>query len=290
MREWVRGFALGVRDIASHNGTLDRIRDDIRRTSEVLQSSDSLVDVFSDPSAASDAKLALIRELFASRISKISLELTESVLSEESPRLALETLVQLPGVLGSSYVADDAGYVASRRRVEGYAMAYFRLVSDPGIAQQEEEIYRMSRFVESSRELRRLLSGIGSDDELRRGLVEDLFGAEVSPSVLSIARFAVSTSRVRDVVDLFDRLAARASEERGRGIADVRSAYVLTPEQRTEIVIALSRAVGHELDLRDSVDASLIGGIVAVVGDKIFDGSARHRLDQARNQVSLSTR
>ncbi len=49
---------------------------------------------------------------------------------------------------------------------------------------------------------------------------------------------------------------------------------------------ALGRATGKNVELKTVVDPSVIGGVVARVGDQVIDGSIRRRLELARERLS----
>jgi F-type H+-transporting ATPase subunit delta len=65
----------------------------------------------------------------------------------------------------------------------------------------------------------------------------------------------------------------------------VRSAIELTPEQAERLREALNRATGKDVEVKVVVDPSVLGGVVARVGDLVIDGSVRHRLEQLREQI-----
>ncbi len=48
---------------------------------------------------------------------------------------------------------------------------------------------------------------------------------------------------------------------------------------------ALHDVTGKEIELRVLVDPSVIGGVVARVGDQVFDGTIRRKLQMAREQL-----
>ena len=56
----------------------------------------------------------------------------------------------------------------------------------------------------------------------------------------------------------------------------------LTSEQRERLAEALSQATGRKVDVKVVVDPSVIGGVVARVGDEVFDGSISNRLEDAK--------
>jgi len=56
-------------------------------------------------------------------------------------------------------------------------------------------------------------------------------------------------------------------------------------QRRTKLAAALAKATGKDVELKVLVDPTLIGGVVAQVGDQVFDGSVRRKLDMAREQL-----
>jgi len=65
----------------------------------------------------------------------------------------------------------------------------------------------------------------------------------------------------------------------------VTSGLKLEPAQVEQISAALAKATGKKVELKVEVDSALIGGVVAKIGDKVFDGSVRTQL--ARIQDTL---
>jgi F-type H+-transporting ATPase subunit delta len=65
----------------------------------------------------------------------------------------------------------------------------------------------------------------------------------------------------------------------------VRSAVPLTDDQRDRLAKALEDATGKRVEIKVVVDPSVLGGIVAQVGDTVIDGSVRRRLDQLKNAL-----
>jgi F-type H+-transporting ATPase subunit delta len=51
---------------------------------------------------------------------------------------------------------------------------------------------------------------------------------------------------------------------------------------------ALERATGHPVELKIDVDPTVIGGVVARVGDEVFDGSLASRLTEAKQYLTGS--
>ena len=70
-----------------------------------------------------------------------------------------------------------------------------------------------------------------------------------------------------------------------RRLAEVRSAVPLDDETVERLAVALGKATGKRVEVKVIVDESVIGGIVARVGDVVIDGSLAHAMSQVRQAV-----
>src|SRR5947207_768496 len=120
-------------------------------------------------------------------------------------------------------------------------------------------------------------------EQLRRDL--QARAEEESQTIVSRAQEEIRAERDRVFQDLRRQVGEIAVELAARVVGqslDKASHEPLTDEQRTRLTEALSKATGKSLEVKVVLDPSVIGGIVAHVGDEVFDGSIRSRLGQAR--------
>jgi F-type H+-transporting ATPase subunit delta len=96
----------------------------------------------------------------------------------------------------------------------------------------------------------------------------------------------VGAGRAHDLPAIIDRLVERAAEAKQKALAEVRSAIPLTDEQVRRLAAALTKAVGKQVEVKVIVDPSILGGLVAQVGDTVIDGSVRSRLEQLISRLS----
>src|SRR5262249_26042474 len=90
---------------------------------------------------------------------------------------------------------------------------------------------------------------------------------------------------LRAIADAFDTMAEDAA---GRLRAEVISASVLPDAYYRELEKTLSEATGRKVTLVRRQDPSLIGGVVAKLGDTVFDGSLKYRLADIRHQMLVA--
>ncbi|MGH9183928.1 MAG: ATP synthase F1 subunit delta [Acidimicrobiales bacterium] len=171
-------------------------------------------------------------------------------------------------------------------RVQRYATALFEVARAEGSLEVvEDELFRFARTLEGSDELRSALTDPAIPADRRVRVVEDLLGDRASPTTVSLVLLVVGVGRTKELPAIIDRLVERAAAERQRVVAEVRSAIPLDGDQRDRLARALGRATGKAVEVKVVVDPSVLGGVVAQVGDTVFDGSVRGRLAQLREAI-----
>jgi F-type H+-transporting ATPase subunit delta len=169
-------------------------------------------------------------------------------------------------------------------RTLAYAEALFGVARAEGtLAEVEEELFRFSQTLKGNDELRTALTDPGIPAARRQQIVEDLLGGRASSTTVALVSMVVGTGRARQLPAIIERLVEMSAAEANKEVAEVRSAVPLTDDQRDRLAKALEDATGKQVEVKVVVDPSVMGGIVAQVGDTVIDGSVRRRLDQLRN-------
>ena len=176
--------------------------------------------------------------------------------------------------------------MASDSLVQGYAEALFRIVQAEGeLDRVEDELFRFGKLLESNHELKQALSDKSIDRGARLNILEDLLSDKVSPHTLGLLSFVVEQGRARQLPQILEEVSDLAAEARESVVAEVRSAIALDDNQKNQMAAALSKATGKKVEVKNIVDASVVGGVVAKVGETVIDGSVRRRLEQLKEQV-----
>ncbi|MBV9413024.1 MAG: F0F1 ATP synthase subunit delta [Acidimicrobiia bacterium] len=171
-------------------------------------------------------------------------------------------------------------------RVDGYAQGIFEIARAEGSLEKvEDELFQFSQLFQGNEQLREKLTDQSLPVEKRQAIVEDLLDQKASSLATNLISFLVGTGRARELPEIVNRLVQRAAAERQREVAEVRAAVPLDEEQRRRLSEALEKATGKKVELKVLVDPSVLGGVVARVGDTVIDGSVRRRLDQLRESL-----
>jgi F-type H+-transporting ATPase subunit delta len=176
--------------------------------------------------------------------------------------------------------------VSNDALIDGYATALLEVARAEGTLDEvEDELFRFARSYESSESLRETLTDELIPASRRQSIIEDLLGDKATPTTVQLVAMVVGSGRSRDLPAIIDRLVQRAAESKDAAVAEVRSAVALTPDQQDRLRAALANATGRTISLKVVVDPSVLGGLVATVGDTIIDGSVRTHLDQLKSRL-----
>ncbi len=171
-------------------------------------------------------------------------------------------------------------------RVDAYARAILDLAEAEGLsAETEDELFRFARTFEANDNLRTALSDRSLPVERRLAVVDDLMGGKAFPVSLSMISMIVGVGRANELPEIVDRFVELAAEQRSHEVAEVRTAVALTEAQVTQLASALSRATGKQVEVKTVVDPSVLGGVVARIGDTVIDGTVRRRLNQLEESI-----
>lgn len=174
----------------------------------------------------------------------------------------------------------------SEDRIEAYAVAVYEVARAEGqLLTVEEELYSVASALEQNDALRESLTDQRIPVETRQGIVEDLLGERANPVTTNLVSFVVGAGRGHDLPAIVQKFVGISSDSRGQKMAEVRSAISLDESQSQRLAEALSSHFGHPVNVKVTVDPSIMGGLVVRMGDTVIDGSVRNRLAQLRAQV-----
>lgn len=126
--------------------------------------------------------------------------------------------------------------------------------------------------------------GITKQEKLE--VIDTVFGGRASTELVNFLEIIVSKERYRDLPAIFDYFTARVKEQKKIGIAQVTTAQELSPAQKSAVKARLLETSGYkEMEMYFHTDASLIGGMVIRIGDRVVDSSIRTKLDSLTKQL-----
>jgi F-type H+-transporting ATPase subunit delta len=179
-------------------------------------------------------------------------------------------------------MAAMGGSVARR-----YARALFQIGVDAGTFEAlGQELADLAALFDESVELRQTLENPVFKPGEKRAILEKLL-PRVTPSI-TVQRFALlllERGRIRALPAIARAYRGMVDQHSGRVRATVTSAQPLGAAELDRVRRALEQRTQKKVMLESQVDPSLIGGLVARVGDLVLDGSVRTQLATLREKL-----
>ncbi len=170
------------------------------------------------------------------------------------------------------------------------ARRYARALFEVGLSQNNyetlgREVDDLAATYAGSRELAEALTNPVFPKEKRRAVLEAVLKrAGVSPATRNFALLLLDRERIPVLPAIARELRAMVDDKAGRVRAEVASARPLSPAETDSVKRTLEKVSGKKVVLETKVDPDLLGGVVAKVGDVVYDGSIRTKLEQMRER------
>ncbi len=117
-------------------------------------------------------------------------------------------------------------------------------------------------------------------------VVESVFAGCVSKEMTGFLRLIINKERYDEVKNIIRYFAERLQEERKIGVAYVTTAVELTKEQKEAVYNRLLATTEYKvMKMHYTTDASIIGGMIIRIKDRVVDSSIRTKLEEMKKQL-----
>jgi F-type H+-transporting ATPase subunit delta len=261
-------YAQGLLDEAAGRGrrAIDQVEADLEQFARLVLHEMRLRKALADPGLPPEPKRALLTDLGQGGLDEAGVELLATAATHQRVRLR-----DFPGLLAG--LAAMAAFTAAEKAGE--------------LEQLEGELFGLATLVEREPRVRSALTDPGLPVENKQALVADLLGG-AGRRAAALADLLVELYEGHELDKVAREWAEAAAARRNRVVAEVRSAVELDDQRRARLAETLTRVIGKPVVLQSIVDETILGSVVVRVGDELFDGSIRSRLEQAREALGVA--
>ncbi|MEM9067550.1 MAG: ATP synthase F1 subunit delta [Myxococcota bacterium] len=161
------------------------------------------------------------------------------------------------------------------------------------LAEEQKQTAKVRRDLDSlvatwadSKELREIFENPAVTTEARAKVLQAVSQRlGLSPILVNTLKLLSDRRRLRHVPEVAEAFAELAEEAAGGVLAEVTTATKMPEAYFVKLTKALEAAVGKKITLVKREDPELIAGVVTRVGDRVFDGSLRTRLQELKDQM-----
>jgi F-type H+-transporting ATPase subunit delta len=167
-----------------------------------------------------------------------------------------------------------------------YALALFQLAKEQQLLEKVEEELRVVKevfFVNV--ELKAILKSPKLLKEKKKEILTEAF-ASLNTYVLNTLMLLIDRHREDEIAAVADEFIELANEEKGIEVAEVYSIRPLSDEERTALSSSFAAKIGKKsLQIENMIDSDMLGGVKIRIGNRIYDGSLRGKLDRLERKL-----
>ena len=170
--------------------------------------------------------------------------------------------------------------VASRYGLALYSLA----VDEKKVLPWQEEVKELSRIFKENTDFIMILgSSFMSLEERQEILKKTLKG--VDENIVALILVVMENNRTNDLLDIFESFNSYCNEYRGVSEGLIYSTLKLDQKVINQIEQKISKIEQSQVELKNVIDPSLIGGVKIVIHDRIYDGSIKHHIEVMKTDL-----
>ncbi len=168
-----------------------------------------------------------------------------------------------------------------------YGDALFELAVEEGkVDILLEETLQLQKILAENGDFGKLMNHPKIIKEEKIEVAKSVFEGRVSEELLGFLTIIISKDRYSEIDEILTYFVAKVKEYKGIGIATVTTAVPLKDSQCKEVEKKLLDTTRYKsMEISYGVDASLIGGMVIRIGDRVVDSSIRTKLSKLQKDL-----
>lgn len=152
-----------------------------------------------------------------------------------------------------------------------------------------EEAQALVTVLQENEELLRILRHPQIDKDEKRKIVDNIFKGRVSKDMVGLFGIMVEKDHGSKIVDVLHYFIRQVKRVKNIGVASVTSAVALTGAQKASIENRLLETTDFaSMEVTYTVDASIIGGLVIRIDDRVVDSSIKTKIETMSKALAQS--
>ncbi len=162
-----------------------------------------------------------------------------------------------------------------------YALALFELARDANsLDPVSNDLKKISELIAESDDLKRLVrSPVFGKDEQAKAMFVILEKIGVSDLTKNFVGVVIRNRRLFALPKIITDFNRRLAKHKGEIAVQVTSAVPLESDQSNKLASLLKSAYGQTVQLEETVDPSILGGLIVKVGSRMVDSSLSTQLN-----------
>ncbi|MFD0673723.1 F0F1 ATP synthase subunit delta [Cohnella sp. GCM10027633] len=169
------------------------------------------------------------------------------------------------------------GTVVAKR----YAKALFQLANENGLVSEvESKLSLVVSTVENDATIRAFLSAPNIALSAKVAALKSAFDDKASSFVLNTVSLLIERGREGEIASVLEAYLQVAGNVLGRADAIVTSSTPLSEVEKNKLAVKFGALLGKTVRVTNAVNPELLGGLTVRIGDTLYDGSLKGKLDR----------
>lgn len=177
----------------------------------------------------------------------------------------------------------------NRAAAARFARALFEVSRASGPEQMGRELNGFVDLVGNHPELLRTLTSAALPPSVKQNIVAELLKLQpLSPTLGRVLTALAERDQLALVPLIAEAYQQRLLDYQEVVRAELTTAVALPPDRAAALEQSLSTAIGKRVVVTTQVDPSIIGGVVAKIGSRVYNGSVAHHLTRVKAQLAAA--
>jgi F-type H+-transporting ATPase subunit delta len=148
-----------------------------------------------------------------------------------------------------------------------------------------EEIKYISELYTDSKEFRLVLEHPRLSKIEKKDILKKLFTSQLSEIMLNFLYLLIDKGRGRNIVGIYEAFEEKYLDEKGIVRVDALTAIPLEDSEKQQLIDQLSKKMGKEIRLKNTVTEEIVGGVLLKMNDQVIDHSIKGALAALRQSL-----
>lgn len=164
-----------------------------------------------------------------------------------------------------------------------YALALYEVAGAKNkVDEYIDDLKQIETLIKENTDLKNVINNPEISTSKKMEIFKGVFENNIEKEILSFLLILVEKHRIVDLQDIILQMDEIRLEEKNEVIAIVKTVVPLNDNERTSLTAKLKAKYNKLIILKESIDASILGGVYVRVGDEVIDGTVKNKIDEIK--------
>lgn len=166
-----------------------------------------------------------------------------------------------------------------------YATAVFKRAKETNATKKWSQHLAFIKAVLSDKDISVLVGNPKFNNQQLYDLISSISEGQLDNEGENLVKLLIHNKRLALLPHIVEQYEYQRAQDEGYIDVDVLSAYAFASAAKKTFIAMLEKLLGKKVNIKVTVDASLIGGVIVRAGDRVIDGSVKGQLQHMQKAL-----